>query len=161
MQTGHGVPTLQSVIDCAASDRDAKIIADGGIKNSGDIVKAIASGADFAMVGSLFAGTTEAPGEVLYDKAGQSFKSYRGMASKAAQVEWRGRTASVEGVSTVVPTRGPVQGTVEQLKLGIRSGLSYSGARNIKEFQAKANLIHQTQAGQNESCTHILSRYPS
>jgi len=161
VQTGHGIPTLQSVMDCSQSDRDAKIIADGGIKNSGDIVKAIACGADFVMIGSLLAGTTEAPGEVMYDKSGQSFKAYRGMASKEAQVDWRGRTASVEGVSTVVPTKGPAKNTIEQLELGIRSGLSYSGARNIIEFQARVRLITQTPAGQSESGTHILGRYPT
>ena len=93
IQTGHGVPGLHTIIDCARSDRNAPIIADGGIRNSGDIVKALAAGADFVMLGSLLSGTDETPGDVINTREGK-FKSYRGMASKDAQVEWRGRTAS-------------------------------------------------------------------
>ena len=94
----------------------------------------------------------------MYDKSGQSFKTYRGMASSEAQIEWRGNTASVEGVSAVVPTKGPLRNVVDSLALGIRSGLSYSGARSIKELQSKASFIKQTSAGMAESKTHILSR---
>jgi len=161
IQTGHGVPTFQSVLDCSQTDRDVKIIADGGAKTSGDIVKALAAGADFVMLGSLLAGTTEAPGELIYDKSGQSFKTYRGMASSEAQIEWRGATASVEGIATVIPTKGPLRDTVESLSLGIRSGFSYSGARNLAELQAKAKFVKQTVAGQSESATHILARWPN
>ena len=159
IQTGHGIPTLQSVLDCSASDRSAKLIADGGIKNSGDIVKALAAGADFVMIGSLLAGTTEAPGDVIYDKVGNSYKTYRGMASSEAQTDWRGRTASVEGISTVVPTKGPVSGVLDKLSLGIRSGFSYTGARSMKELHAKARFMRQTTSGRRESETHILGRY--
>ncbi len=158
IQTGHGVPTLQSVLDCSVSDRNAKIIADGGMKTSGDVVKALAAGADFAMVGSLLAGTIETPGDIIYDKGGQSFKTYRGMASSEAQIEWRGSTASVEGVSAVVATKGPLRDVIDSIALGIRSGLSYSGARNIAELQSKAEFIEQTYAGAAESSTHILGR---
>ncbi len=155
IQTGHGVPGLHTIIECARSDRDAAIIADGGIRNSGDIVKALAAGADFVMLGSLLSGTDEAPGDIINTHEGK-VKSYRGMASKDAQVEWRGRTASLEGVATTVACKGPVDDVLEDLARGIRSGLSYSGARTISELQAKARFVRQTASGQNESGTHIL-----
>ena len=161
LQTGHGLPTLQSVIDCAQSDRDAQIIADGGIKNSGDIVKALAAGADAVMIGSMLAGTIEAPGSIVYSKDGTRYKTYRGMASQEAQVDWRGKTASVEGISTMVPMKGRLSDTMNKISLGIRSGFSYTGARNLQELHAKAKFVRQTTAGRGESGTHILSRYPS
>jgi IMP dehydrogenase len=155
IQTGHGVPGLQTIIDCARSDRNAPIIADGGIRNSGDIVKALAAGADFVMLGSMLSGTDEAPGDVVKTHEGK-FKSYRGMASADAQIEWRGKTASLEGIATTVPCKGPVEDILEDLERGIRSGLSYSGARTIRELQARARFIRQTASGQLESSTHIL-----
>ncbi len=158
IETGHGVPTLQSVMDCSMSDRPAKLIADGGIKTSGDIVKALAAGADFIMAGSLLAGTMEAPGSVVYVN-GEQYKSYRGMASVEAQIDWRGHTASVEGVSHMVPYKGSVTTIIKNLEGGIRSGLSYSGALNINELQSKAQFIKQTSAGLYESKTHIKARY--
>ena len=158
IQTGHGVPGLETIFDCAQTDRDVKIIADGGIKNSGDIVKALAAGADAVMVGSLLSGTDESPGDIYKDPDGLQWKSYRGMASKEAQVEWRGKYSSFEGVSTRVPYRGPVGSILSDIEQGIRSGLSYSGARNIPELQAKARFIRQTSSGLSESGTHILSR---
>tara|TARA_Y100000592_G_scaffold96449_1_gene164981 strand:+ start:1676 stop:2698 length:1023 start_codon:yes stop_codon:yes gene_type:complete len=156
IQTGHGMPTLQSVIDCAKSDRDTVLIADGGIRTSGDIVKALAAGADFVMLGSLLAGTEESPGDTIYDKGGHR-KVYRGMASKDAQMDWRGHTASEEGVSSTVPYKGDVSDVLSSLEKGIRSGLSYTGARNLQELRAKAKFIKQTAAGQRESSTHIMS----
>jgi IMP dehydrogenase len=158
IQTGHGVSTLQSVMDCSQTDRDAKLIADGGIKNSGDIVKILAAGADFAMVGSLLAGTTETPGGIIYDKERNTFKAYRGMASKEAQIEWRGSTSSIEGISSMVPHKGPVAMVIEGIETGIRSGFSYSGSRNIGELHAKAKFIGQTPSGAIESSTHIMRR---
>ena len=155
IQTGHGVPGLHTIIECARSDRNAPIIADGGIRNSGDIVKALAAGADFVMLGSLLAGTDETPGDIITTHEGK-FKSYRGMASKDAQVEWRGKTASLEGIATTVPCKGPVDDILEELERGIRSGLSYSGARTLREFQAKAKFVRQTASGQLESSAHIL-----
>ena len=157
IQTGHGMPTLQSVIDCAKSDRDAILIADGGIKNSGDMVKALAAGADAVMVGSLLAGTDEAPGEIVETSNGKH-KTYRGMASKDAQIDWRGKVSSSEGISTMIPYKGRVENIVEDLAKGIRSGFSYTGARNLMEFQALAKFVKQTSAGQIESSTHILRR---
>ena len=164
IKTGHGIPTLQSVLDCATSDRDALIIADGGIRTSGDIVKALAAGADMVILGSMLAGTTESPGEIMdvpeiigghqvYSK----YKAYRGMASVEAQIDWRGHTSSVEGVSSKVPYKGSVNDVLDSIENGIRSGLSYSGANNIKHFQSKAKFIRQTNAGLQESKTHVYS----
>ena len=159
IQTGHGVPTLQSILDCSSSPwaGTVAIIADGGIRASGDIVKALAAGADFAMIGSLLSGTDETPGEVLTGTRGK-YKTYRGMASAAAQMDWRGRTASLEGISTTVPYKGSVESILYELENGIRSGLSYSGARSILDLHAKAKFIKQTASGQMESSTHILNR---
>lgn len=158
IQTGHGVPGLQTIIDCANTDRDVTIIADGGIRNSGDMIKAFACGADAVMCGSLLSGTDETPGKVLEEADGTRWKTYRGMASKEAQVNWRGAYSSYEGVSTRVPYRGTVIRILEDIERGIRSGLSYSGARNLREFQSTAELIEQTPAGMGESKTHILGR---
>ena len=160
LQTGHGVPTLQSVMDCAKSDRDATLIADGGIKTSGDVVKALAAGADAVMLGSMLAGTDETPGGVFVDKYGDGldYKVYRGMASRNAQMDWRGKSSSPEGISTTVRYKGPVLDVLQDLTGGIKSGFSYSGARTLSELHAKAEFIRQTLAGQSESNTHILSR---
>ena len=158
IQTGHGMPGLQTIFDCAQTDRDVTIIADGGIRNSGDMVKALAAGADVVMCGSLLSGTDESPGKIFEESDGTRWKSYRGMASKEAQVNWRGKYSSFEGVSTKVPYRGSVRNIIEDLERGIRSGLSYSGARSISELQTVANFIKQTPAGLGESRTHILGR---
>ena len=155
IQTGHGMPTLNSIFQCSLSDRDAALVADGGIRNSGDIVKCLAAGADLVMVGSLLAGTDESPGGEVYIE-GERRKVYRGMASKDAQIDWRGHFASVEGVSSTVPIRGTASSILEELERGIRSGLSYSGAKSISEFQSVASFISQTSAGAIESSTHIL-----
>ena len=158
VQTGHGVPGLETIFQCAKSDRNAKIIADGGIKNSGDIVKALAAGADAVMLGSLLAGTSESPGRTFKDTDGKLRKVYRGMASAEAQKDWRGRVSSQEGVSSSVPWRGPVGNVIEGLERGIRSGLSYSGARSVKELQAKAQWLQQSNASTTESSAHIRLR---
>ena len=158
VQTGHGHPGLQTIIDCSFTDRDVAIIADGGIRNSGDIVKALAAGADAVMLGSLLSGTKETPGEVYTRHDGTKYKTYRGMASKEAQVEWRGRYSSFEGVSSTVPYRGKVRNILTDLDRGIRSGLSYSGVRSIEELQRTAEFVRQTPAGLGESRTHITTR---
>jgi IMP dehydrogenase len=156
-QTGHGMPGLQTIIDCARSNWSAPIIADGGIRNSGDIVKALAAGADFVMLGSLLSGTDETPGGLINTRKGK-FKSYRGMASADAQLEWRGTTSSLEGIATTVPCKGPVEDVLDSLERGIRSGFSYSGARTLSELQSKAKFVRQTASGQVESSTHIIRR---
>ncbi|HIE83268.1 MAG TPA: guanosine monophosphate reductase [Dehalococcoidia bacterium] len=157
IQTGHGIPTFESVLECSRSEHDAILIADGGIKNSGDIVKALAAGADAVMVGRLLAGTIEAPGEIIHNPPHPPRKVYRGMASIEAQRAWRGKSSSNEGVSRTVPSIGPVKDILMEIDRGIRSGLSYSGARNILELQAKAEFITQSSAGMRESSTHIDS----
>lgn len=160
IQTGHGVPTLQSIIECADSGKssDVRIIADGGIRNSGDIVKALAAGADFVMLGSMLAGTQQTPGPIVTSFQGKKYKTYRGMASKEAQHDWRGKHSSNEGISTTVPYRGDVKDILIDLDNGIRSGFSYSGATNMEELHAKSEFVFQTVAGQLESSTHILGR---
>jgi len=160
IQTGHGVPTFHSILECFKADitRDVKIIADGGLRSSGDIVKAIAAGADFVMLGSMLAGTDQSPGELYTNMHGEQVKSYRGMASQEAQTEWRGKVGSNEGISTFIPHKGSVYPVLQEIKRGIRSGLSYSGCRTILEFQVAASFVKQTNAGQAESGTHILER---
>ena len=159
IQTGHGVPGLQTILDCSQSDCDARIIADGGIKSSGDMVKALAAGADFVMVGSMLAGTKESPGFVVEEKDGGKHKLYRGMASKEAQMDWRGKYSSDEGISTRIPYKGSVVDVLQDIKNGLTSGFSYSGARNINQLWIRAAWIRQTSAGLTESRTHILERY--
>ena len=158
IQTGHGIPGLQTIMDCAQTDRDVSIIADGGLRNSGDVVKALAAGADAVMCGSLLAGTSETPGLVIKDAHGHSWKEYRGMASKEAQVSWRGKYSSFEGVASRVPFRGPVRKILEDIERGVRSGFSYSGARDLRQLQSKAQFIIQTTSGLSESRTHITTR---
>jgi len=145
------------VLTCSYED-GAVIIADGGIKTAGDIVKALAAGADFVMLGSMLAGTDESPGETFQSTDGSKYKVYRGMASVEAQQDWRGSARSLEGISTTIPYKGSVVGIVESLTQNVRSGLSYSGARNITQLQAKAEFIIQSNASQIESSTHILRR---
>ena len=157
IQTGHGVPTLQSIFECRDAG-DASLIADGGIKTAGDIVKCLAAGSDMVMLGSMLAGTDETPGEVFQSSDNKRYKVYRGMASPEAQIAWRGQARSLEGISTTVPHKGPVQKILSRLEKNIKSGLSYSGARNLSEFRAKARFIRQTQSGLNESRTHILKK---
>jgi IMP dehydrogenase len=158
LQTGHGVPSLMTVFECARSESDTKLIADGGIKTPGDIVKALAAGADFVMLGSMLSGTDETPGEIIIDSAGNEHKAYRGMASKDAQIAWRGRAASLEGIATTVRRKGPVADIIANIENGLRSGMSYSGARSLSELRAKARWRRQTGAGTRESDTHILHR---
>ena len=157
IQTGHGVPTFQSVLDCSVSSSDALLIADGGIKNSGDIVKALAAGADAVMVGRMLAGTKETPGSVIANPGAPPVKVYRGMASPEAQIEWRGKYSSNEGVSRTVSLKGSAREVLFEIDRRVRSGLSYSGARNIRELQARADFLVQTSAGARESSTHIDS----
>ena len=157
IQTGHGVPTLQSIFDCRDAG-DADLIADGGIKTAGDIVKCLAAGADMVMLGSMLAGTSETPGEVFQTNDNKKYKVYRGMASPEAQIAWRGQARSLEGISTTIPYKGPVEAVLGKLERNIKSGLSYTGSRDLKEFRAKAKFIRQTPSGLAESRTHILNR---
>ena len=157
IQTGHGVPTLQSVIDCAKTDRSALIIADGGMRSTGDIAKAIAAGADLVMCGSLFAGTDESPGEVFSASDNKKYKVYRGMASVEAQRDWKGSHNSVEGISTTIPYKGSIVDIVQLMKKQLSSACSYSGAITLREFRTRCEFIIQSGSSQTESSTHILS----
>ena len=156
--TGHGLPGLQTIFDCARTDRDVKIIADGGIKTSGDIVKALAAGADFVMCGSLLAGTTESPGSIINLPGNSKAKEYRGMASKDAQMSWRNKSSTPEGVASYIPFKGSVLDVLGDLEGGIKSGMSYTGARNLTELRHKAEWARQTTAGTTESGTHIFNQ---
>lgn len=158
VQTGHGLPGLQTIFECSKTDRDVKIIADGGIRNSGDIVKALGAGADAVMCGSLLSGTSQTPGKVFEGHNSVKYKTYRGMASKEAQINWRGKYSSFEGVSSQVPYRGDVNFILDDLERGVRSGFSYTGARNLTELQTKAVFVRQTSAGMGESTAHINTR---
>ena len=153
--TGHGMPNFSAIMACAHSDGKAAIIADGGIRNSGDMVKAFAAGCDAVMVGSLLAGTHEAPGEWVEDENGQRCKKIRGMASTEAQSQWRGWVSVAEGVSRCVPDKGPVKDVLKQLTNGIKSGLSYSGCSDLSIFPAKAEFVMQTSLGMGESVPHL------
>jgi IMP dehydrogenase len=174
--TGFGVPQLTAIADSVAgvadTGRQVPVIADGGIKSSGDMVKALAAGAQTVMIGSLFAGCEEAPGATVI-RNGQKFKVVRGMASLGAamgrkaveqsekesaesQEDWD--KVIPEGVEAVVPYRGHVKELIYQLVGGLWSGLSYGGAQTIEELQAKAEFIEITPAGIRESHSHDVSK---
>ena len=158
IKTGHGVPLLHSLLDVASYPRlssDAKIIADGGIRNPGDIVKSLAAGADFVMLGSMLAGTKETPGKLI-DTPDGIRKEYRGMASADAQKRWRGDSTHVEGIASTVSYKGSVEDILPGILANIKSGLSYSGATNINEFQQLAVFIEQSHSGLIESRPHLL-----
>lgn len=137
--TGHGLPTLQSIIDIEGLRRlydfDCAIVADGGIRTSGDMIKAFAAGADFVMVGSMLAGTTEAPGEIINGQ-----KVFRGMASKSAQEDTRGYISVIEGAETMISYKGSVKNIIENISGGLRSGCSYSGVLNLSDLSLFAKM---------------------
>lgn len=164
--TGAGVPQIMAVTECvnAAKGSGVPIIADGGVKFSGDVAKAIAAGADSVMIGSLFAGTEEAPGEVILFQ-GRNFKTYRGMGSIGAMKKGSGDRYSQEGTvadSKYIPEgiegrvayKGTVAEMVTQLVGGLRSGMGYTGCKNIGELQTKAKFVRITSAGLRESHVH-------
>jgi IMP dehydrogenase len=165
--TGVGVPQFTAVADCAqvASRFGIPVISDGGIKYSGDVLKALAGGAATVMIGSLFAGTDEAPGEVVLYQ-GRSYKIYRGMGSIGAMSSGRSRdryfqaevddTAKLvpEGIEGRVPYRGSLSNSVYQMLGGVRSGMGYVGAANLSELRAKARFVKISSAGLQESHVH-------
>jgi IMP dehydrogenase len=151
IQTGVGIPTLSSIIDCARlkGDKSASIIADGGIRYPGDLAKSIATGADAVMVGRIFAASDEAPGRII-----DGMKIYRGMASFSVQSEKRGglkEGTCAEGVTTQIRCTGPIKGIVQEFRGGLISSMSYLNARNLKEYRLNARLIRITSAGIEES----------
>ncbi len=161
--TGAGVPQITAIAECAKATRPAGIplIADGGIKYSGDITKAIAAGADCVMIGSLLAGTEESPGEVILYQ-GRTFKAYRGMGSLGAMAQGTADRYGQEelaklvpeGIEGRVPYKGYVADLIYQLVGGLRSGMGYCGCRTIAELQEKARFIRITLAGLRESHVH-------
>lgn len=158
--TGHGVPMFTSIMDCFLavdeSKKDVAIVADGGIRSSGDIVKALTAGANAVMIGSLFAGTKETPGHVETSSSGK-YKKFRGMASTEARLEHKMSTCSAEeGVSSVVPYKGKVEVILNELKMGIKSGMSYCNARTINEIYSHAQWCEQTHSGFIEGTPHIF-----
>jgi len=161
--SGAGVPQITAIAECARATRGSGVplISDGGIKYSGDITKAIAAGADAVMIGSLFAGTEESPGEtILYQ--GRTFKSYRGMGSLGAMTQGSSDRYSQdasgklvpEGIEGRVPYKGPLADLVYQLVGGLRAGMGYCGSRNIRELQDHASFLRVTSAGLREGHVH-------
>jgi IMP dehydrogenase len=175
--TGSGVPQLTAIMDSAEGVResDVPIIGDGGIRNPGDVTKALAAGASTVMVGSLFAGTEESPGPTIL-RDGARYKLTRGMASLAATVDRRIRDRGLreatdaeliaeaaeetvpEGVEGLIPYKGRAEEVVRQLVGGLRSGMSYSGARTIVQLQRNAEFMRITAAGHKESLPHDIEK---
>jgi IMP dehydrogenase len=161
--SGAGVPQITAISECSRAAREAGVplIADGGIKYSGDITKAIAAGADTVMIGSLLAGTDESPGETILFQ-GRTFKTYRGMGSLGAMAQGSGDRYAQDPNSKLVPegiegrvaAKGPLADLVYQLVGGLRSGMGYCGARDIGELQEKARFLRVSSAGLRESHVH-------
>jgi len=160
---GVGVPQLTAIMDSAAAAGDVPVIADGGIKFSGDFAKAIAAGASCAMVGSAIAGTDEAPGEVILYQ-GRSYKSYRGMGSLGAMARgsadryFQKDAASdklvPEGIEGQVPYKGPAGAVIHQLVGGLRAAMGYTGNANVEEMRRNCHFVKITGAGLSESHVH-------
>ncbi|MEQ9037119.1 MAG: IMP dehydrogenase [Silicimonas sp.] len=163
MVAGVGVPQLTAIMDCAAAAGDVPVIADGGIKFSGDFAKAIAAGASCAMVGSMIAGTDESPGEVILYQ-GRSFKSYRGMGSLGAMARgsadryFQKDAASdklvPEGIEGQVPYKGSASAVIHQLVGGLRAAMGYTGCETVEEMRQKCKFVRITGAGLQESHVH-------
>jgi IMP dehydrogenase len=166
---GVGVPQLSAIVECAkvAADRNAPVVSDGGIRHSGDIVKALAAGASTVMIGSLFAGTEEAPGEVVLYQ-GRSFKAYRGMGSLGAMQagsadryfqsgEQEATKLVPEGIEGMVPYKGALSASIHQLVGGLRSGMGYVGAADLAALRKRARFVQITTAGTRESHVHDVT----
>jgi IMP dehydrogenase len=170
---GVGVPQLSAIMDCAkvAKKHNIPVIADGGIKYSGDITKALAAGAETVMIGNLFAGTDESPGEVVLFQ-GRTYKVYRGMGSIEAmkegsksryfQDDYEDTKLVPEGIEGRVPYKGPLSFSIHQLLGGVRSGMGYLGCKNIPELHKYARFVRISQAGLRESHVHdvIMTKEP-
>jgi len=163
MVAGVGVPQLTAIMDCAEAAGDVPVIADGGIKFSGDFAKAIAAGASCAMVGSMLAGTDESPGDmILYQ--GRSFKAYRGMGSLGAMARgsadryFQKDAASdklvPEGIEGQVPYKGAAGNVLHQLVGGLRAAMGYTGCGTVEEMRGGCNFVRITNAGLSESHVH-------
>jgi IMP dehydrogenase len=167
--SGAGMPQITAIAEAAraAAKSDVPVIADGGVKFSGDIVKALAAGASSAMIGSLFAGTDESPGELIL-RQGRSFKSYRGMGSLGAMregsrdryfQEFEGNTEKLvpEGIEGMVPYKGPLSAMVQQLVGGIRAGMGYCGTPTVRDLHTRGRFVRISSAGLKESHVHDVT----
>jgi IMP dehydrogenase len=155
IKTGFGIPMLTCIQECARCDRS--IVADGGIRTAGDIVKALAFGADFVMIGGMLAGTAVTPGKVITKEDGKKVKQYRGMASREAQTDFMGAMSdwkTAEGVATEVAYREDQEAILADIIGGLRSGLTYAGSSTIRELQRKLDYMIITPAGRIESLPH-------
>lgn len=157
IKTGVGVPQLYAIIDCVNSG--FPIVADGGLRNSGDIAKALAAGAKAVMIGGMLAGTTETPGIVYNADIGKSYKIYRGSASKESyddqgkNSDWR----TTEGVTAEVSCKGSVKNILADIEGGLRSAFTYVGASNLEEFQKKATFVRISNSTLKENSAHVRS----
>ena len=160
IQTGHGIPSLTSILECSEVSRNynVPVIADGGIRTSGDIAKALAFGAESVMLGSMLAGTKESPGPYIEESDGSLWKEYRGSASSATKQAHGMVDKNVEGESTKIRDKGGTKYIIDKLNDGIRSAFSYSGAHNIMEYQKNADYYRVTSAGQVEAKPHLINR---
>lgn len=169
IETGSGVPQLTAIIDSARSAREHKgfLIADGGIKSSGDVVKGLAGGASAIMAGSIFAGTDEAPGKLI-KKDGKKFKIYNASTSLAEKTKHsifnlteteKHYVKQIEGIESIVPYKGKLSDLIEKYSANIRSGFSYSGAKDINELWKNAKFVRMTSQGLRESGAHDVLLY--
>ena len=163
LNCGHGVPQVSALLEINKTLNSCnprpEIISDGGCKNPGDIVKALACGADMVMLGSMLGSTRNAPGDVSFsDELACYVKEYRGMASKDAQIEWAESVSSIEGITSLVPITGYTATVIREIVQNIKAGLSYSGAPDLATFRrvASANIISPSSI--EEGRTHILNR---
>ncbi len=161
IRTGVGIPQVSALLDCVAvaDSYDVPVIADGGIRNIGDVCKGLGCGADTIMVGSLLSGTKESPGSI--EKRGQwpneqLFKKYRGSASLDSKLD-RGEDKNVEGNHKVIPYKGKVKRIINDIRDGISSSCSYVGASNLEEFRSLVEFVEVTRAGQVEAQPHLLN----
>jgi IMP dehydrogenase len=143
--TGHGMPTLSSIMDIRSMlermDLPTSIIADGGIRNAGDMAKAFAAGSDAVMLGSVLAGHDESPGELMFDNADRPFKNIRGMASAEAQINFKGSASVVEGISSEIAYRGAVSNTLNEIRGGLASACSYSGVYQLEDLAYNSQYV--------------------
>jgi IMP dehydrogenase len=162
IKTGFGVPQLTAIMDCARGSKP--IIADGGMRTPGDIVKALAAGASMVMLGGMLAGTIETPGEIIYPEGSGPIcpvKSFRGMASKEAQEDFMGGMGdwkTAEGIATTVPARGSVEEVIRDVIGGLRSGMTYAGASDLSELRRRVEFIEVSPATVVEGTPHVLQR---
>jgi IMP dehydrogenase len=162
IKTGFGVPQLTAIMDCARGSKP--IIADGGIRTPGDVVKALAAGASMVMLGGMLAGTLETPGDIIHPEGSGPVgpvKSFRGMASKEAQDDFMGGMGdwkTAEGVATTVPARGSVEEVIRDVLGGLRSGMTYAGVSDLAELRRRVEFIEVSPSAMIEGTPHVLQR---